>query len=777
MLFALGTLGAQLSPLLIPIRLLAVAGFLLLLCYPVRPLRPVVVLLAGAAWSLLRADLVLGVQLPPALESRDVVVVGTVSGLPQRDQRRLKFDFEVEELRRRARPGSQAVDFHARVRIRWYGAPRLARTQLKAGSKWRLRVRLKRPHGYYNPGGFDYEAYLFRKHIRATGYVRESPDNRRLAPARGISLERLRQNLRDRLNESMRRLHHGGLLRALAIGDRSGMSSREWDTLRATGTTHLMAISGLHIGFAAGIGAFLGLWAGRLLALAGAGLAAPRVAAAGALCLAASYAGLSGFDVPAQRAFVMAAVFLLGVLCRRHAWNIRGLCLALIAVLVVDPVAVHAPGFWLSFCAVAFILGWLGRAGRDPREGRTWRGKVLETVKLQWILSLVLLPLVALFFGSISTVSGPANMVAVPIVMFGVVPPCLLGTVLAALGWHSLAFGCLAAADRVLDLLWPVLVWLGHLRYASVGLHLALWQSIVLLAGAGWTVAAKPGIRKWGLICAAVLLAPGPAKPGHGEFRLAVLDVGEGLSVVVETRHRVLVYDTGPRYPGGFSLAKAAVIPYLHWRSLERIDTLVVSHGDNDHRGGVEDLRAEFPVGRVLSSVTADLAGAGYCIRGQHWSWDGVSFEMLHPVVEHPPPGNNSSCVLKITGRYGSALLTADIEAQAESGLQRSPGRSLASDVLLVPHQGSATSSTPSFIDQVNPRWAIVSAGYLNRYGHPRPEIMARYRQRRIPTFDTASVGAVIVRFSRSGVKVEGWRRARPRYWLTRPPPHSHDTI
>lgn len=776
-LFAAGTLGAQLSPVLIRASLLAVAGPALLACFAVRSLRPVVVLLAGVAWSLLRADLILGVQWPPALEGRDAVVAGTVAGLPQRDRRYLKFDFDVDEVRRNGRAVRGAADFHARVRIRWYGPSRLVQEELKAGSRWRLTVRLKRPHGYYNPGGFDYEAYLFRKHIRATGYVRKAPGNRRLAGARGLSFGRLRQTLHDRLDASLRGLHHGGLLRALAIGDRSGISNREWDTLRATGTTHLMAISGLHIGFAAGIGALLGLWLGGLLALRRTGLAAPRVGAVCALCLAAAYAGLSGFAVPAQRAFIMAAVFLLGVLCARRAWNVRGLCLALLAVLIIDPVSVRAPGFWLSFCAVGFILGWLGRKPGSERQGRSRRDRILETVKLQWVLSLVLLPLVALFFGSVSTVSGPANMLAVPVVMFAVVPPCLLGTVLAAFGWQAGASGCLAAGDRVLDLLWPALTWLGHLRYASVALHLALWQSLALLAGAGWVVLARPGRRSWGLMCAAVLLAPGPARPHQGRFRLTVLDVGQGLSAVVETRHHTLVYDTGPRYPGGFSLAKAAVMPYLHWRSLARIDTLVISHGDNDHRGGFEDLRAAFSIGRILSSVAGDLPRARYCVAGQRWTWDDVAFEILHPAVRHPPPDNNSSCVLKVTGRYGSALLTGDIEARAESSLRRRWGGKLASDVLLVPHQGSATSSTASFIDLVNPRWAIVSAGYLNRYGHPRPEVVARYRRRRIPVLNTAYTGAVIVDFPPSGLKVHEWRRERPRYWLATPAPHSHDTI
>jgi competence protein ComEC len=758
-LFALGIVGAQLSPVTLPAWLATLIGVLVCPGLLIPALRPAVFCLAGVLWALFRAGQVLEVAWPAPLEGRDVELVGTVADLPQRAERYLKFDLDVE----RAWFEDEPVEFAGRIRLRWYEPSRAPQTTLKAGSAWRLRVRLKQPHGYYNPGGFDYEAYLFREDIRATGYVRQSDSNERIDDTEVHSLASLRQAIRDRLDLAMDGLQFKGLLRALALGDRSSISNSDWEALRATGTNHLIAISGLHVGMAAGVGALLGLWLGRIATIMVPRVAAPQIAALSALAFALVYAGLSGFEVPAQRAFIMATVFLLAVVCRRHAWNVRGLLMALIAVLVVDPASVHDPGFWLSFFAVALILAWLG--GRDERSRR---GAVVEAVKLQWVLSLALLPLVAAFFGTISLVAAPANMIAVPVVMFTIVPLCLLSVVAVAAGYPAIASACLAPADRVLELLWTLLTAMSEMEYAHVALDLEIWQALALLSGILWLMLGKSGTRKWSLVCALVLFVPGPGVPAHGEFRLVVLDVGQGLSVVVATENRTLVYDTGPRYPSGFSLADAVVTPYLRSNAVEQIDTLVISHGDNDHRGGYEDLRSAFPVGRVLSSVAFELRGARYCVEGQSWMWDGVRFEILHPETTRSVAHNNASCMIRISSSHGSVLLTGDIEAEAEYSLLRRRSARLNSDVLLVPHHGSATSSTEAFLDHVDPAWAIVSAGYVNRYGHPRPEIMERYRARRIETINTAASGAVTVEVRGEGIEVTGRRQTRPRYWLDR---------
>lgn len=756
-LFALGTAGAQLTPVLLPAWLSVLAGVAVAPCLLSTTLRPLAFFAFGMLWTLLSADLLLSSEWPGPLEGRDARITGVVSSLPERKERYLKFDLVVEQ----ASHDGRNIEFSGRVRIRWYNAPPGVSGRLKAGSRWRLQVRLKQPHGYYNPGGYDYEAYLYREGIRATGYVRRSAGNQYLGTGGGWSIQPLRQHLRDGLEAVLGGARLPGMVKALALGDRSAISGPQWEILRRTGTSHLIAISGLHVGFAAGIGALLGLGFGRAATLVKPSVAAPRVAAFGGLGAALLYAALSGFGVPAQRAFVMVAVFLVGSLCGRRVWNVRGLCLALGVVLVMNPASVHDPGFWLSFSAVAVILAWLSAREADSRHG-----KVVEAAGLQCLLSLALVPVVAAFFDMASVVSAPANLVAVPVVMFGIVPLCLAGIALLGAGLEAPAGLCLRLADGILTVLWSLLSRLAEPRYASIALQLEVWQGLALLAGIIWLLAVRTRARLWGLTCALVLLAPAPSSPAPGEFRMTVLDVGQGLAAVVETANRTLVYDTGPRYPGGFSLARHVLVPYLRWRGTTMVDAVIISHGDNDHRGGYEDLRSALPLGRVLSSVAGELGDAGYCRRGQRWVWDEVVFEILHPNSERPPPHNNSSCVLRIGGPYGSALLTGDIEAEAEAAMLEYPDVNLNSDVLLVPHQGSRTSSTPRFIDRVDPGWAVVAAGYRNRYGHPHPDVVRRYEEREIPFFNTAAAGAVIVRVSGNGIDVDRWRHRRPRYWL-----------
>jgi len=758
--FALGALGAHFLPFLIPAWLSALGMAVLVPFMAITVVRPFAWLLFGLLWTLFRADLVLGTEWPTELEGRDVTLVGVIATIPEAGERYLKFDLHVERARFQDRP----VVFDGLARIRWYEAPPKAWSGLKAGARWRLRARLKQPHGYYNPGTFDYEAYLYRQGIRATGYVREAQSNALLESAAGKPLQSYRQGLRDGMDALMGNLAHPELLRALALGDRTTISHDAWRTLRNTGTSHLIAISGLHVGLAAAIGVWLGLWAGRIAGLFAAGISAPRVGAVAGAGLALVYAAVSGFDVPAQRALVMASVFLLALFSRRHAWTPRNLCTALVFVLLVNPASVQDPGFWLSFSAVALIMAWT--MGRDIAPGL--KGRALEAIKLQALLSLALLPLVSAFFGIAPLLAAPANLLAVPLVMLTIVPLCLASVAGLATGWQDVAGLALSSADWLLAGLWLFLSWCGGWEQAIFTPRLDTWRAAVLMAAILWWLWVGDRRRYWSLACLLVLLVPAASVPQSGAFRVVVLDVGQGLSAVVRTKNHTLVYDTGPRYPSGFSLANSVLIPHLRWRSVTAVDTLIISHGDNDHRGGYEDLMSALPVKAVKSSIAHKLPGAAPCRRGQSWQWDGVSFRILHPRRERPPEHNNASCVLRVANRFGSILLTGDIESQAEAALLRHDKAALRSDILLVPHQGSATSSLPSFIDAVEPRWAIVAAGYRNHYGHPHPEVMARYHRRGIETRNTASAGAVIARVSREGIEVRGWREARPGFWLNR---------
>jgi competence protein ComEC len=494
-------------------------------------------------------------------------------------------------------------------------------------------------------------------------------------------------------------------------------------------------------------------------------LPAPRVAALAALLAATGYAALAGFAIPTQRALVMLAAGLLGVLLDRRTAPSILLALALLAVLVFDPLAVLAPGFWLSFAAVAVILYVVTGDRRAPG----WRSRLLTFGRVQWAVTLGLLPLLLFIFQQASVTSPLANLAAIPVVELVVIPATLLG-VLGLLvlpdGWAS---GVLLVAATALEWLWPLLAALA--RWPA-----ALWSQA---APAPWVLAAAsvgvalllaprgfPG--RWaGSVWLLPLLVVTPPAPAVGEVWLTLLDVGQGLSVVVRTAGHTLVFDTGARFNARFDLGRAVLVPYLRQSGAGRVDVLVVSHGDNDHIGGSGSLLAAVPVAEVLTSVPERIGGgARACADGQRWEWDGVRFEFLHPGPGAAGGDNNASCVLRIEGPYGRALLPGDIEAGAERALVASRPAALRAEVLVVPHHGSRTSSSDAFVDQVGPQLALIPVGHRNRYRHPHPDVVARYRERGIRLEDSAHAGAIEVRMTGAGVQVERQRDRHRRYWL-----------
>ena len=709
-------------------------------------------LAAGYLWSLLVASHLLGQALPADLEGRDLIIEGRIAGLPVRAERRLRFEFDVEEARTQGQP----VAVPQRVRLNWYGQP----PPLVPGEPWRLKVRLKRPHGFLNPGGFDYEAWLFRHRIRATGYVRKDALNRRLGPPRGEGLQRWRKGIRYRL-AAVLPTPAGAMVRALVMGDRSAITPAQWEVMRRTGTTHLMAISGLHIGLVAGLAFFLGQ---RLWRFSGRGmlwLPAPGAGAVLALLAAVGYAGLAGFSVPTQRALIMVAVVMLALLLGRPVQPSRTLALALLLVLILDPLAVLAAGFWLSFGAVAIIFyGLAGRTGRIPR----WR----QALRVQWWISLGLFPLLVLFFQQASLVAPPANLVAVPLVGLLVVPLALTGTLLLGLV-PPLGTALLALSSGILESVFRGLTWLGD---APLGqLHLAaISPGAVVLAGLGVVLLMLPrGLPgRWpGLILFLPLLLGEAPRPNSGQAWFTLLDVGQGLAAVVQTRHHTLVFDTGPRFGPNFDAGRAVVVPFLRQAGVRQVDTLIVSHGDRDHIGGVESLLAAMPARRILSSVPDKLRqyDVARCREGQRWDWDGVRFRILHPAGNGGRRRNDASCVLQVTAGPDVLLLTGDIEKPAERDLLRRMPDALRATVLVAPHHGSNTSSTAEFIRAVAPRQVLFPVGYRNRYRFPAARVTARYDAAGIQRFDTAKGGAIALQLGEGDRTVRLQRRTARRYW------------
>ncbi len=719
---------------------------------PWRLLRAAGFVLAGVLWAWWHASQVLALQLPDHLEGQDMQVEGVVSGIPEtRNGGALRFRFTIL----RHHDGEDWQPLRLPVLVSWYQRP----GPVQMGETWVLRVRLKHPHGFSNPGGFDYERWLFAERIRATGYVRAGGVNRLLDDAGFSPVAWLRSRLAAYIDHQTPDPARAALLKALSVGMRHDITNDQWDVLRRTGTSHLIAISGLHVGLVAGMVFFL---TRRGWAFSGRAerWPAPSVAAVAAMLGALGYALLAGFEVPAQRATIMVWVWMLARLAgaRPGAWHVWSLALWL--VLLIDPLTVLSAGFWLSFGAVAWIL-YLG-AGRRGTVAR-WR----KVTGVQTALVIGLTPILWLCFQRVSLVAPLANLIAIPWVGLLVVPLLLLAALLIPVV-PPLADLCLSVAGLLLHLLWRGLEVLAAVPASELslpGLPLPLLGLFTLGLLCCLSFRAMP-VRLLGLALLLPALWFKPARPPPGDVWFTLLDVGQGLASVVETHAHVLVFDTGPAFPSGFNTGDAVIAPFLSQRGHRRLDRLVISHGDNDHRGGAAAVFAALPVSSVHSGEPGKLpwVRAAKCA-GQHWDWDGVHFEYL-PVAPGRQ-GNNASCVLRIEAADGRVLmLPGDIEHQVESELVAGEPQRLASIVLVAPHHGSRTSSTSAFVAAVNPQYTLFATGYRNRFGFPKADVTARYRDAGAILFDTAVDGAVRMRLeSGRPIRVDSYRVQAARYW------------
>ena len=714
--------------------------------------------ICGFLWTLLNAHLVLQHELLPEDEGKSLYAEGVVVSLPETRDRSVRFNFRIDELRNYGQPVKSNP---GKVRLSWYEG----RQPLQPGERWRLKIRLKRPHGYMNPGGFDYESWLFQNRLRGTGYVIDDGNNTRLQKAARLNPDLLRFDIRNKIREVLPSDALAGFIPALAVGDRSGLNDTQWRVLTATGTNHLIAISGLHIGLVAGLVYLLMLRVMSSLrffisALPGS-VPAVRVAAASAMCAALAYALLAGFALPTQRALIMLWVYFGMKLYYRTIISSDVLGTALIAILLFDPFAPLSASFWLSFSAVAVILYGIGyRVHLQQRRLQEW-------FRVQYVVSVGLFPVLALYYQEIPLLSLFANMFAVPWVSLIVIPLVLGGCMLLLVDMDLLLQLALAS----MHVLWWVLnlftAWESQLLpVSSPGLI------IMAVISAGILILLLPrGITsRWlGLIWLMPLFFSGQTELSFGEADITVLDVGQGLAVVVRTQQHALLYDAGPAYASGFNTGTAVVLPFLRNSGISALDLLVQSHGDNDHIGGLQGLIGEIPISRAISSVP-DLVPhrqVGECRDGQSWYWDGVQFMVLHPAEAVGLSANDRSCVVRVRTRDLTLLLSGDIEERAERSLVRRHGSGLKADVLVVPHHGSRTSSTRDFIRAVSPDIAIFPVGYRNRFGLPSREIISRYRDNGARLLSTAESGAIRITATGSGMEVTEHREKYRRFWHT----------
>jgi len=716
-------------------------------------IRIILLFYLGFCWALFRVGSEIGHSLDLDIESRDVLLTGSVISLPEINDDQVRFLIDVNEItdgqrRHYASPGI--------VRLSWY------RTDITpaTGEIWQFRAKLKRPHGFMNPGGFDYETWMFRQGIKATGYVKSDTFNQRLEVSKAYFIQRLRYNLSQKLKQSLDKPLLG-LVLALSLGERSQLDSNQWRILTRTGTNHLIAISGLHLGLIAGFIYFLVQFVWRQFYFATQRIPAPIIASIVAFVGAFFYAALAGFALPAQRALIMIAVFLVSLFSARQLLIVNVVCIAMILVLILDPFAIIAADFWLSFMAVIFIL-YITRF-RISKHNRLSR-----CIRLQCFLSIALIPMLIFWFKQIPLYSILANLVAIPVIGFLIVPLSLLAMILL-FPFPTLSQTVYRLIDAISGIHWSYLEFLSQQHNAIIpiaapnllSLSLAITGIFILLMPRG-----MPG--RWiGLLWLLPLLFPNAPRLNAGEFEFNQLDVGQGMAVLIQTKQHTLIYDTGARYSERFNIGDAVLIPYLKEKGIKQISMLMISHGDNDHIGGAKAIIDNFKIDRVLSSVPAQLPmeSAEKCHAGQHWTWDGVEFEILHPHMESTFSGNNASCVLKVSSTQGSVLLTGDIEREAEESLLKNASERLKADILLVPHHGSRTSSTPDFITAVAPKVAFISAGYRNRFGFPKQDIMSRYETHGVGMRVSNKTGELSVIFRKGGFEIDEFRSKNRRFW------------
>jgi len=718
-------------------------------------LRPLLVAATAAAWTCWCAGGRLAERLPSAALGADFELAGIVAGFPAEAAGQITFGLDV------AAPRPPGVP--PRVRLTWYDAP----AGVGPGDALAVTARLRPPRGLVNPGGFDYEQWLLVNGYGATGYVRAGAVRGDGASGIEARWRRYRGVLAERIGAASSDADGSALLTALALGERFRFTEQHWADFRRTGTSHLVAVSGMHV-------ALLGIVVFALVRWTWLRLPAPfasydlEVAAAASLLATAYYAALTGFAVPAQRSLVMIAIALAALASRRRIGAPQVLSATLVVVLVCDPFAPLAASFWLSFVAVAILLALAAPRPlvRAPAGLLTrCADAALEFARLQWWIGLALLPLTASYFGEISLVGPFVNLVAIPFFNACLVPLSVLVTL-------GLSFDALAsyvapivhAVAALAGVTVRVLHTIAELRGAALAWPLP--SKSVLAVGAFGVAFAVCGAGLPGRRCAWFALLPvwWPALdlPRAGSARAVVLDVGHGLAVLVETRGHRLLFDAGPTARSGFDSGEEIVLPALAAGGRRGLDRLVVSHSDNDHAGGAPAIVAAFPNIDVLKGPDVLALPGRPCTAGDSWEWDGVRFEILHPRADFDARGNDSSCVLKVQAASSALLVTGDIERRGETALLGGP---LAADVVVVPHHGSATSSSPPFVAAVGARLAIVSAAHANRWGFPRPEVRERWERSGAAMAFTGDSGAVTVDFGPAGVVVSMQRDVRHRYW------------
>lgn len=767
----------------------------------------IVAILSGFFWAATCASIRLNDALPKDWQQKNIQIIGVVATLPETTEHGLRFQFDVEKTL------TAGVKVPQRIALNFYGdfdaqnsAKPLENTAsthnsfqdtFQAGQRWQLTVRLKRPHTTYNPHGFDAEAWSLEQNIRATGNIVNKSGYKKhdnFVWRFQYVIECAREKIGNRIAQTLANKPYVGVIRALVIGDSSQITQADWQVYLRTGINHLVSISGLHITMLAGLAFTLTSLVWRRLPALVMRLPTRKAATIVGLCAAILYALLAGMSVPTQRTIYMLITFAFALLIGRNMAISRALAIALMTVVLLDPWAVNAPGFWLSFSAVAIIA--YVTAGR--LAALHWLQAAFNT---QWAITLGLLPLLIVMFGQTSIISPIANAFAIPIISLIVVPLSIAGSLLPVDFLLQAAHGVLAFCMLGLNWLATLPLW----QQAAP----PLWAVLVAVLGVLWLLLPRGFPQRWlGFVLLLPLFFVHLPQLANGEMQVTVLDIGQGLAVVIKTANHTLLYDAGPKYSAQSDAGGRIVLPYLRAEGIQQLDGFIVSHNDSDHSGGMASVLVQMPVTWLASSFdaanTLSLPIKALpkkmlkCFAGQHWQWDSVQFDVLYPSWQSYSDAslsdNNRSCVLKVTSLFGSLLLTGDIEKEAEAALLATALQAnrdvvavnmLKSDVLIAPHHGSKTSSTAQFVQAVAAKQIIFTVGYLNRFKHPKPATLQRYIDTGALLYRSDYNGALQLNFTalnftqldfitnkdstnKNTIKVNAWRQAEPKYWHDR---------
>jgi len=728
---------------------------LLLLAFLNPRYRVPILFIAAYLWACLNIQNSLDLRLAGDYQNQILELEGVIADIPEQRPGSIRFLFRPDSIADYPHPLPDTI------RLSWYRSDQ----KINAGERWRLLVKLKSPGGYQNPGGFDYERWLFVKRIGAIGYVKSSDLNQLLESPTFWSIDQWRSQIGQGIDQYCADCSQVGLIKALTIGYRGNIHPHQRELLQDTGTAHLLAISGLHIGMISALFFYLGRWIWQL-GFYRIGYDRLRFSATLAFSAGLIYAGLAGFSLPTVRALIMLAVVFLALFFRSGINLINSIAIAVVVILIFDPLAVGSASFWLSISALLIIA--FAQYLLSHQTSR-WR----QMLVVQFLFSVLFIPIGIGLFGQLNPASFFANILAIPLVSLIIVPLALLASFLAGFGL-SLANGLFLVSDKLLGVLLDYLEFLlnsglsahpgGNIPYVLLGLSAMGLLIITMPKG-------FPGKMPAVLLVVLAFIWQRP-EIEFGAYQLTLLDVGMGTSAVIQTRNHSIVYDFGPGNAYGFSAAQWVLVPFLRQQGIEQPDLMIISHVDADHSGGFISYREDYDPARLISGTPDEIQKKfrlRSAIRSCHlyppWYWDGVSFEFISPpATSKLKSSNNRSCVLRISGVHTS-LLTGDIEAEQEFRLLRTMPEKLRASVLLAPHHGSTTSSTSSFLQKVSPRVSVFTIGRNKSLGVPDARVLEAYGLVNSQIYRTDRDGAITIRSNASGLKVSRYRKDRPRLW------------